>query len=62
MGDVINLRQARKQKERADREKQAGEKRARFGVTKQAKTGEKLRRERAKRELDGVRREPTDKQ
>ena len=50
MSDVINLRQARKAKARADRERAAEQNRAKFGRTK----GQKLRDKEAKSKLDKV--------
>jgi len=34
MGEVVNLNRYRKQKQRAERERRANEKRARFGIPK----------------------------
>ena len=50
MGDIVNLNRYRKQKERAERERRANEKRARFGIpkTERAKTSA----ERAQRLLE----------
>ncbi len=57
MADLINLRQARKAKERADREKTAAEKRRLFGRTKAEKQAEAAERERAERTLAAHRRD-----
>ncbi len=53
MGTVINLRQARKQKKRADKERQAETNRALHGQTKAEK--DRLRSDQSKqeRQLDG---------
>ncbi len=58
MADVINLRRARKAKERDAREREAAEKRRRFGLTRAEKDAEAVRRERAERAIDGHRRDP----
>lgn len=52
MGDVINLRLARKAKARSEAEKQAGENRVKFGQTKAEKTVRKLEDARAKKAHD----------
>lgn len=52
MGEVINLRQARKARARADKEAQAQENRARFG-----RTGAEKRRDADTAERDGRRHE-----
>jgi hypothetical protein len=51
-GDVVNLRQARKQKARADKERQAAENRAHFGRTKHEKTLTRALKDKADRTLD----------
>jgi hypothetical protein len=56
MGDVIKLRQARKQKKRSEKAKVAAANRAAFGRTKAEKAGAKAESERAGRALDGARR------
>jgi hypothetical protein len=57
MGDVVNLNRYRKQKLKAERERRANEKRARFGIPKgeRAKTSAESALE--KRRLDGARRD-----
>ena len=58
MAEIINLRQARKQRQRAEKEALARENRIRFGRTRaerQRVTEDLLRQEHA---LDGKRREP----
>ena len=58
MSQVVNLRQARKRKVRAERERQASENRAKFGRTKAEKTRDAAETERERRLLDQARREP----
>ena len=58
MADVINLRRARKAKDRDARERDAAEKRRRFGATRAEKEAEAARRKRAERLIDGHRRDP----
>ena len=57
MADLINLRRARKEKERAAHEQTASEKRRLFGRTKAEKQAEATARERAKRAIDDHRRD-----
>ncbi|WP_296598642.1 DUF4169 family protein [Phenylobacterium sp.] len=57
MAELINLNKARKAKARADGKAQAAENRAKFGQTKGQKAVAKLDAERARRELDGKKRE-----
>ncbi|MFN4134488.1 MAG: DUF4169 family protein [Novosphingobium sp.] len=57
MGDVVNLRTARKAKAREARAIEAQANRARFGRTKGEKLREAQEAERAARLLDGARRE-----
>ncbi len=57
MGEVINFNKARKQKARADAEKQAEENRVRFGRTKAQKQRDAEEATEAQRRLDGLRRE-----
>jgi hypothetical protein len=52
MGEVVNLRNKRKLAERATKEKQAEENRARFGRSKSEKRLGKAERERVVRDLD----------
>ncbi|TCQ27860.1 DUF4169 family protein [Rhizobium sp. PP-CC-3G-465] len=56
-GDVVNLRQFRKQKTRANDEKTAEQNRITFGRTKSEKTLTKALNETAERRLDQGRRE-----
>ncbi|MEJ0098035.1 MAG: DUF4169 family protein [Bauldia sp.] len=60
MAEVINLRKARKAKDRAGREQAAAEKRRLFGRTKAEKQAEADERERAERTLAGHRRDEKD--
>jgi hypothetical protein len=60
MGDVINLRQFRKSKERADKEKSAGQNRITFGRTKAEKTLTHARNEKSEKTLDQGRIDKTD--
>lgn len=53
MADIINLRQARKQKQRSDKDAQAAENRARFGQKKADKQQRTQEHSRSERELDG---------
>ena len=55
MGDVVNLNQFRKQRERLEREKAAAANRAKFGRTKGDVTKGKKDRERDKADLEGKR-------
>ncbi len=57
MADVVNLRQARKAKERALREQTAAERRRTFGLTKAEKLAEAAEKERAARLLAGHQRD-----
>ena len=58
VGEVINLRLARKAKARTDGAKLADAARAKSGETKAAKAARKLEQARGARELDGAKREP----
>jgi hypothetical protein len=57
VAEPINLNKARKAKVRAEDKAQAAENRVRFGQTKAAKAVSKLDAERARRDLDGKKRE-----
>ena len=57
MGDVINLNRYRKQKQQAERERRANEKRARFGIPKSERTKTTAERGLDARRLDGARRD-----
>lgn len=57
--DIINLRQARKQRARDEKTKQAAENRVRFGRTRGERERDELTRDRTEQALDGHEREPT---
>jgi hypothetical protein len=57
MGDPVNLRQARKARERSAREAEAAANRALHGRTKAERAAEATERDRAGKLLDGARRE-----
>lgn len=57
MGEIVNLRQIKKQRARAESAEQAAANRARFGRTKAEKQAEALELKRATKVLDGARRE-----
>lgn len=57
-GDVVNLRTVRKQKARADREKQADQNRVSFGRTKSEKTLTRRLNDQIDRRLEQGRRDP----
>lgn len=57
MGDVVNLRQARKVKARRDKEAQAATNRALHGRTKAERSADAAQRARAEQLLDGARRD-----
>ena len=57
MGDVINLNRYRKDKQAAERERRANEKRARFGIPKSQRNKNAAERVLEARRLDGLRRE-----
>jgi hypothetical protein len=57
MADIIYLRHARKAKARAESAAQAAEKRAAFGRSKAQKAADASAREKARRGLDGAKRE-----
>ena len=61
MGELVNLRRVRKQRDRADASRQAEENRARFGRSKADKQTEAAEIQRRDRVLDGHRRDHTDK-
>lgn len=56
--DIVNLRLARKRKERAGREAEAEANRARFGRSRGEKERDRLARETSDRSLDGHRLTP----
>ena len=53
MAEIVNLRRARKDKARRERESEADANRRRFGRTKAEKAADKDARERAQRDIDG---------
>ena len=57
MGDIINLRQARKAKARADKDRLAQSNRAKFGRTKAERLVQSLEEERNNRQIEGARRD-----
>jgi hypothetical protein len=57
MGDVVNLNRYRKLKARAERERKAAEKRARFGTPKSERVKSSAERALEARLLDGARRD-----
>ncbi len=58
MGEVVNLRRARKARDRRTDEAQAAANRAAFGRTKVERADDRAERERAERLVDGAKREP----
>jgi hypothetical protein len=52
MAEIVNLRQARKQKRRDDKERQAAGNRVKFGRTKAEKTRDATEAKREQRHLD----------
>lgn len=56
--EIINLRQARKQKARADAEASAARNRVSFGLSKAERQAAKLAKDAAARGLDGHRLQP----
>ncbi|MFM7656718.1 MAG: DUF4169 family protein [Paracoccaceae bacterium] len=57
MAEIVNLRAARKAKDRSQARAKGDENAAKFGRTKSEKDLEKARAEKAKRDLDGYARE-----
>ena len=53
MAEIVNLRRARKDKARQQRESEADANRRRFGRTKAEKAGDKDAQERSRRDVDG---------
>jgi hypothetical protein len=60
VAEIVNLRQARKQKVRAEKARAAGENRAAFGRNKGEREKQRRLAEQTERHLDGHRREPGD--
>ena len=61
MAEIINLRQARKARARAEAEKAAADNRVKFGRTKAEKTLAKAEKALQNRRIDGQKLVPTDK-
>ena len=57
MGTVVNLNRYRKDKQRAERERRANEKRALFGIPKSERAKNAAKRSLDTHRLDGMRRE-----
>lgn len=55
MGDVVNLNQFKKRKERTEAAKRAAENRTRFGTPKSERTKTRLETEKARKELEDKR-------
>jgi len=53
MAEIVNLRRARKDKARQQRESEAAANRRRFGRTKAEKAADKDAQDRSRREVDG---------
>ncbi len=53
MTEIINLKQKRKAKERAEKEKKASENRAKFGRTKEEKKLEKAKAKLSEKHIEG---------
>ena len=53
MAEIVNLRRARKDKARRERESEADANRRRFGRTRAEKAADKDAQDRARREVDG---------
>lgn len=58
--EIVNLRRARKQKVRTEKEREAEANRLAFGRTKAEKQATRAEQERAARAIDSHRREPRD--
>lgn len=60
MAEIVNLRQARKARKRADYAAQADRNRAKFGRTRAEKDRDRIEADRQARLIDGAKREGTD--
>ncbi|ESR27307.1 DUF4169 family protein [Lutibaculum baratangense] len=60
MSDIVNLRQARKARARAEKEKQAADNRLRFGMTKAERQAAERQRSSLDRHVEGHRLGRTD--
>jgi len=58
MAEIVNLKRARKDKARREREEQAAANRRLFGRTRAEKTGDADAKRRTRREIDSKRLEP----
>jgi len=58
MSEIVNLKRVRKAKERAQKEREAADNRARFGVSKKLKGLTKARSEKDESELEGKQLDP----
>jgi hypothetical protein len=59
--EIVNLRLARKRRDRSAREEQAAQNRLSFGETKAERERKRLLADKAGRDLDAHRREPLDR-
>jgi Spy/CpxP family protein refolding chaperone len=57
MADIVNMHRARKAKDRLESRAKADENAAKFGLTKADKAVQTAKAEKAKRDLDGAKRE-----
>jgi hypothetical protein len=60
MGDVVNLNQFRKEQARAAEKRAARENRAKFGRSGNEKRLERAEEEKARRDMDGKKRDPAE--
>jgi hypothetical protein len=58
MGEIVNLRRIKKQRDRAAAEQAAAENRVRHGRTLAAKKAERIEQERGEAALDGAKKSP----
>jgi len=58
MGDIVNLRRSKKQRVRAEAERQAEQNRARFGRTAAQKLADRREQERQRAAVDNARLDP----
>lgn len=58
--EIVNLRQARKRKQRADSEKQAEDNRRKFGRSKAEREAARRRRDELEKKVEGHRLSPSD--
>ncbi len=62
MADIVNLKQFRKRRERAERDEEAAAKRILFGRTKGEKQGQEKQKSAEVKKLDGAKRDRNDPQ